>query len=146
MKACRGRKGITGLWLVQSYHLTWILASHWSRVIIWCGYWPLIGQFELVVDLTADSTIVCKIPLSRVHFSFPDKYLSFVWVSGCFHINAWFIWFSAGKNCCEKYLDIFVKCYLKVDAESNKFVKLDWIVICVSLLAGGLGLNELFAR
>ena len=29
--------------LVQSDHMTRILASHWSRVITWPGYWPLIG-------------------------------------------------------------------------------------------------------
>ena len=33
----------TGLWLVKSDHVTWVLASDWSRVITWPGYWPLIG-------------------------------------------------------------------------------------------------------
>ena len=33
----------TCLWLVESDHVTWILASDWSRVIAWPGYWPLIG-------------------------------------------------------------------------------------------------------
>ena len=33
----------TSLWLAESDHVTWILASHWLRVITWPMYWPLIG-------------------------------------------------------------------------------------------------------
>ena len=40
----RSRDLDTGLWLVQSDNVIWILASDWSRVITWSGYWPLIGQ------------------------------------------------------------------------------------------------------
>ena len=34
---------LVGLWLTESDHVTWILASDWLRVITWTGYWPLIG-------------------------------------------------------------------------------------------------------
>ena len=33
----------TGLWLVETDHLTSILASDWSRQVTWPEYWPLIG-------------------------------------------------------------------------------------------------------
>ena len=32
------------LWLVMSDHMTWVLASDWSRVIRWPVYWPLVGR------------------------------------------------------------------------------------------------------
>ena len=31
----------TGLWLAYSYHISWILASDWSRKITCLGCWPL---------------------------------------------------------------------------------------------------------
>ena len=34
----------TGLLLVQTDHVTWILASYWSRQVTWHQYWPLIGR------------------------------------------------------------------------------------------------------
>ena len=34
----------TGLWLVESDHMTWILVSDWLRVITWPGCLPLIGS------------------------------------------------------------------------------------------------------
>ena len=35
-----------GLWLVKTYHVTWILASDWSMLITLPEYWPLIGPFS----------------------------------------------------------------------------------------------------
>ena len=35
----------TGLWLVNTSHVTSILASDWSILVTWPGYWPLIGQY-----------------------------------------------------------------------------------------------------
>ena len=35
----------TGLWLVNTDHMTPILASDWSTQITWPQYWPLIGQW-----------------------------------------------------------------------------------------------------
>ena len=34
----------TGLWLVNTNIVTWILASDWSILITWPVYWPLIGR------------------------------------------------------------------------------------------------------
>ena len=37
----------TGLSLVQSNHVTWILDSDWSRLITWHVCWPLIGPQDV---------------------------------------------------------------------------------------------------
>ena len=34
----------TDLWLVETDHVTWILASDWSWQITWPKHWPLIGR------------------------------------------------------------------------------------------------------
>ena len=33
-----------GLWLVNTDHVTRVLASDWSKLITWPEYWPLIGR------------------------------------------------------------------------------------------------------
>ena len=38
-----GQTQCSRCWLVQSKHVTWILATDWSRLITWPGYWPLVG-------------------------------------------------------------------------------------------------------
>ena len=37
------KKGNTGLWLVDTDHVTWILASDWLMFITWPEYWLVIG-------------------------------------------------------------------------------------------------------
>ena len=32
------------LWLAESDHVAWMLASDWSKLITWTGHWPLIGR------------------------------------------------------------------------------------------------------
>ena len=47
----------TGLWFVNTDHVTWILASNWSILVIWPEYWPLIGQYWSR-DLNTDPWLV----------------------------------------------------------------------------------------
>ena len=42
-----GSEDLKVKWLVQTDHMTWILASDWSRQNKWPEYWPLIGPGRL---------------------------------------------------------------------------------------------------
>ena len=37
----------TGLWLVNTGHMTWTLAFDWAVIVTWPEYWPLIGRWEI---------------------------------------------------------------------------------------------------
>ena len=72
------------LWILAS--LEWscdrILASHWSRVITWSGYWPLIGRDELSRDQDTGFSLVemSYLQAGRV-FDTENRYLSMQLVS-----------------------------------------------------------------
>ena len=77
----------TGLGLVKSDHMTWILASDWLRVITWAGYWPLIGQ-EWSHELDTSLWLVkCDhmnwIPASKIYIFVVNP--DFVILSNNFH-------------------------------------------------------------
>ena len=45
--------------MAESNHVTWILASHWIRVVTWPGYWPLIGRLsKIFVFIGVDAKFV----------------------------------------------------------------------------------------
>ena len=54
--------GTLVLWLVQSDHVTWILASDWSWVTTWPGYWPLIVHSDWPENWSGSSRLLDRNP------------------------------------------------------------------------------------
>ena len=65
----RSRDLITGLWLVNTGHVTWILASNWSALVTWPEYCLLIGQyFQVGIKFSSPFGAKFVIPLHDAWF------------------------------------------------------------------------------